>query len=228
MVAPHKKIVSYSRPACTVCSACGVLGFDLKPCPICAPVLQCLVEEMPQEGFAPIAEAKDNGESTRAPLRLMTQFLRAVSESRMEDALALAQTSRNEIPSVRQLVPWCSKSKPCKLGGEESDPQGSTNNSYVCMLSGTFTGWTGWQTPKSDDRYDEDALHIHRYSFVRGPREPRPGSRCICLCVVPSIELIKPTRFALLSCGLNTDDFVLSFQVIPTIKERLTLRCALQ
>eukprot|EP00752_Nemacystus_decipiens_P003932 g3600.t1 len=47
---------------------------------------------MPQGDSAPIAEAKDNGELARAPLRLMTQFLRAVSESRMEDALALAQT----------------------------------------------------------------------------------------------------------------------------------------
>lgn len=33
---------------------------------------------------------------TGAPLRLMTQFLRAVSENRMEDALALAQTGRAE------------------------------------------------------------------------------------------------------------------------------------
>ena len=48
---------------------------------------------MPKKDSSAIAEAKDNGEPTRAPLRLMTQFLRAVSESRMEDALALAQTS---------------------------------------------------------------------------------------------------------------------------------------
>lgn len=60
---------------------------------------------MPQENSAPIAEAKDNGERTRAPLRLMTQFLRAVSESRMEDALALAQTSRDGVLSVRLRVP---------------------------------------------------------------------------------------------------------------------------
>ena len=31
---------------------------------------------------------------TGAPLQIMTQFLRAVSESRMVDALALAQTSK--------------------------------------------------------------------------------------------------------------------------------------
>lgn len=36
------------------------------------------------------AEAKRD---TKAPIRLMTQFLRAVSEDRMEDGLALAQTS---------------------------------------------------------------------------------------------------------------------------------------
>jgi len=53
-----------------------------------------LPKDMSQEGFAPIAEAKDHGEPPRAPIRLMTQFLKAVSESRMEDALALAQTSR--------------------------------------------------------------------------------------------------------------------------------------
>eukprot|EP00903_Cladosiphon_okamuranus_P005754 g5707.t2 len=47
---------------------------------------------MPRKKSSPIAEAKGDGEPTRAPLRLMTQFLRAVSESRMEDALALAQT----------------------------------------------------------------------------------------------------------------------------------------
>lgn len=50
--------------------------------------------EMPREDIAPIAEAKETGEAPRAPLRLMTQFLRAVSEGRMEDALALSQTSR--------------------------------------------------------------------------------------------------------------------------------------
>lgn len=49
---------------------------------------------MSLEDVAPIAEAKENGEPPRAPIRLMTQFLKAVSESRMEDALALAQTSR--------------------------------------------------------------------------------------------------------------------------------------
>ncbi len=51
-------------------------------------------KDMSQEDFPPIAEAKENGEPPRAPIRLMTQFLKAVSESRMEDALALAQTSR--------------------------------------------------------------------------------------------------------------------------------------
>lgn len=51
-------------------------------------------EEMPREDIAPIAEAKEAAEPPGAPLRLMTQFLRAVSESRMEDALALSQTSR--------------------------------------------------------------------------------------------------------------------------------------
>ncbi|CAM9983975.1 unnamed protein product [Ectocarpus sp. 12 AP-2014] len=52
---------------------------------------------MPQEHLAPIAEAKETRvsepeEPLGAPLRLMTQFLRAVSENRMEQALALAQT----------------------------------------------------------------------------------------------------------------------------------------
>ncbi|CAM9613798.1 unnamed protein product [Ectocarpus sp. 8 AP-2014] len=52
---------------------------------------------MPQEHLAPIAEAKETRVSENegplgAPLRLMTQFLRAVSENRMEQALALAQT----------------------------------------------------------------------------------------------------------------------------------------
>ncbi|CAM9766366.1 unnamed protein product [Pylaiella littoralis] len=47
---------------------------------------------MPREDIAPIAEAKQTEESPRAPLRLMTQFLRAVSEGRMEDALALSET----------------------------------------------------------------------------------------------------------------------------------------
>lgn len=56
-----------------------------------------LVAQMPQELLAPIAEAKEtrvseNEEPLGAPLRLMTQFLRAVSENRMEQALALAQT----------------------------------------------------------------------------------------------------------------------------------------
>lgn len=44
-------------------------------------------------GDAAIAEAKHDAKAASAPLQLMTQFLRAVSEDRMEDALALAQTS---------------------------------------------------------------------------------------------------------------------------------------
>lgn len=50
---------------------------------------------MPEESRASIAQAKAAGDHHEAPLRLMTQFLRAVSESRMENALALAQTSRS-------------------------------------------------------------------------------------------------------------------------------------
>lgn len=47
---------------------------------------------------AAIAEAKHDAnaasaKAASAPLQLMTQFLRTVSENRMEDALALAQTS---------------------------------------------------------------------------------------------------------------------------------------
>lgn len=57
-------------------------------------ILSPLPTEMPRADIAPIAEAKGTGEPPRAPLRIMTQFLRAVSESRMEDALALSQTSR--------------------------------------------------------------------------------------------------------------------------------------
>lgn len=48
----------------------------------------------PWEDGSNMARA-NNAESRtrRAPLRLMAQFLRAVSEDRMEDGLALAQTS---------------------------------------------------------------------------------------------------------------------------------------
>lgn len=48
---------------------------------------------------AAIAEAKHEAKAAGAPLQLMTQFLRTVSENRMEDALALAQTS--ELSGVR-------------------------------------------------------------------------------------------------------------------------------
>lgn len=48
---------------------------------------------------AAIAEAKHGAKAasanaTSAPLQLMAQFLRTVSENRMEDALALAHTSK--------------------------------------------------------------------------------------------------------------------------------------
>lgn len=61
--------------------------------------------EMPREDIAPIAEAKQTEESPRAPLRLMTQFLRAVSEGRMEDALALSQTSTKYV--LQRWRCWC-------------------------------------------------------------------------------------------------------------------------
>lgn len=48
--------------------------------------------EQDEDAITTTAEAKKD---TKAPLRLMTHFLRAVSENRMEDSLALTQTSES-------------------------------------------------------------------------------------------------------------------------------------
>lgn len=48
---------------------------------------------MVDNGDDPRVKPHDTSTTSRAPLRLMVQFLRAVSESRMENALALARIS---------------------------------------------------------------------------------------------------------------------------------------
>lgn len=62
-------------------------------------VQETIKQEVPQKTVA-----EDKHTEAGAPLRLMAQFLRAVTENRMENALALAQTSKDagvvRIPSV--------------------------------------------------------------------------------------------------------------------------------
>lgn len=84
-------------------------GSEVEHCPGLIALALSLYADAIHEG-AQIAEAKGDTKAARAPIRLMTQFLRAVSENRMEDALALAQTSETSVKEIRmhQLFepPW--------------------------------------------------------------------------------------------------------------------------
>lgn len=85
-------------------------GSEVEQCPGLIALSLSFYADATREG-AQIAEAKGDTKIARAPIRLMTQFLRAASENRMEDALALGQTSETCVegicmPQLVEPTPW--------------------------------------------------------------------------------------------------------------------------